>query len=56
MGFSPAMKIKRAETNKANVKFTRGTIKFDTHQGTLDLSTAATIMQHPPSIALTLYQ
>ena len=56
MGFSPAMKINKAETNKANVKFTRGTIKFDTHQGTLDLSTAATIMQPPPLIVLTLYR
>ena len=31
--------MNKAETKSANVKFTNGTIKFETHQGTLDLST-----------------
>ena len=43
-GFSPAIKINKAETKSASVKFTNGTIKFETHQGTLDLSTTELTM------------
>ena len=36
--------MNNAETKSASVKFTNGTIKFETHQGTLDLSTTELTM------------
>ena len=43
------MKINMADTRSAKVKFTKGTIKFETHHGTLDLSTTELITLQPPS-------
>ena len=43
-GFSRAIKMSNAENKSASVKFTYGTIKFETHQGTLDLSTTELTM------------
>ena len=43
MGFSPAIKINKPDTKRANIKFTSGTIKLETHQGTFDLSTRVLI-------------
>ena len=36
--------MNKAETKCASVQFTNGTIKFETHQGTLDLSTTELTM------------
>ena len=43
MGFSPAIKINKPDTKRAKTRFTSGTIKLETHQGTFDLSTKALI-------------
>ena len=56
IGFCPAIKTITRYTINAKVSFTSGRIKLDTHQGTLDLSTAAAIKQLPPSIIQALYQ
>ena len=46
------MNINRPDTNNAKIKLIRGTIRLETHHGTLDLSTVA-ITQLLPLINLT---
>ena len=50
---SQSIKINSPDTNNANVKLTNGTITFDTHHGTFDLSTTILLITlHQPLTAL----